>query len=553
MKVKFYIALFFAALFLTQCANMVTPTGGPKDVTPPKVTEAVPENHSTNFNRRKVEITFDEYVTLNNASQQVLFSPPLAEKPDIKLSNKTLVIKFKEELRPNTTYTVDFGEAVKDLHEGNLFKDYSYTFSTGDWIDTLTLSGTIVDAETQKPVEKLYVGLYVADTVASTSVDAEETFRLPLQQAPDYLTRTDKEGRFKVRGLPRRKFLVFALDDANANLRYDLSTEKVAFIDSLVNPDDSLRFQLYAFITLDTTQMMLESKLVDEGLLRFAFRHPADSVRIDFPDILPDTFLINKVWSARHDTLCCWFTPKMLDSLRVIVQYDTLIDSDVRYSLAYRASVSRRGVQSQKGLKVTNNLRNNMLAPGDTLTLWFSEPVAHFAWHDTSRLIVGNDTLINDMAFEKADSHGLAYRLAMPINDTVNYVLNLADSVFHSLRGRTNDALTLRFKRAHDTDFGNIFITVAPPEDTQVIVELLDNKGKKVGSQVIDSTARVGFTLLTPDKYKLRAIIDTDRDGYWSTGNFHRRFLPETTVDYPDELDLKAGWDIAPDDPWIID
>ena len=147
---------FLMAFLMTRCANQVAPTGGPKDTSPPKVVQAVPENRSVGFNERRIEITFDEYVTLNNASQQVLFSPPLTNKPDIKLGNKTVVIKLKEELRPNTTYTIQFGEAVKDLHEGNIFKDYAYSFATGETLDTLTLAGKVIDAATQKPVDKLF-------------------------------------------------------------------------------------------------------------------------------------------------------------------------------------------------------------------------------------------------------------------------------------------------------------------------------------------------------------------------------------------------------------
>ena len=135
-----------AALLLSACANVVAPTGGAKDVTPPKVTEAVPANQGTGFNGRKIELTFDEYVTLNNANQNVIISPLLKEKPDIKLSGKTVVVKFKEDLRPNTTYTIDFGAAIKDLHEGNQLKDYVYSFSTGDHIDTLTLAGKVLNA-----------------------------------------------------------------------------------------------------------------------------------------------------------------------------------------------------------------------------------------------------------------------------------------------------------------------------------------------------------------------------------------------------------------------
>ena len=544
------IGLMMAAFLLTRCANVVSPTGGPKDVTPPKVVEARPANHGTGFDGHKIEITFDEYVVLNNASQQVLVSPPLATKPDVKLSGKTVSVKFKEKLKPNTTYTIDFGEAVKDLHEGNLFKDYRYSFSTGEVIDTLTLTGKVLHAEDKKPAAALFVGLY-AEADSLDKVSGDSLFFQPLCRMPDFVAKTDKEGAFSFHGLPDRRFLVFALEDMNANLYYDLPNEKVAFLDTLVAPTDSVSLTLYAFIEVDTNQMLLEHKLVEEGLLRFAFRWPADSVAIDLDWPSVDSFQVVQVWSARHDTLNCWFTPHVLDSVGVHIHLDTFINIEQRYNLQFRESPSRNHAQA-KVLKISDNLKNKMLLPGDDLLLRFPEPVVSIRMHDTSMLVAGSDTLINRMRFEPLDESGMAYRLAMPLSDTLDYVLRMAESIFYSVRGRTNEAFTLRFKRAVASDLGDIFVTIAPPEGHQVVVQLLDKKDHLLDTRVVDSTTRVGFTKLVPDKYKLRAIIDTDRNGRWSPGNFHRRFLPETVIPYKDELDLKAGWNIDLDDLWKI-
>ena len=569
-KIK-YIPLIVAAFFMTRCANMVAPTGGAKDITPPKVTEATPENHSTGFNGRKIEVAFDEYVTLNNASQQVLVSPPLATKPDIKLSNKTVVIKLKEDLKPNTTYTIDFGEAVKDLHEGNLFKDYIYTFATGEVLDTLTLAGTILDAESGKPVEKLFVGLYrhCEPVIASPSLRARhcerseakrskakqseatqpDLFDLPLTQSPDYLTRTDKDGHFHFYGLPDEPFLVFALEDMNANLFYDLPNERVAFLDTLVCPSDSVHLHLTAFVEIDTTQMLLENKLVEEGLFRLVFRQPADSVAVDLSWPAADTFQMAQVWSARRDTLSCWFTPNVLDSLHLSIHYDTLINIENAVNLKYRET-TKPGRGASKELKAGDNLRNKLLMPSEELLLRFHEPIVDMQWHDTSMLIAGSDTLINTFLLEQADSLGFVFRLAETVNDTLDYTLTIADSVFHSIRGRANKAFTLRFKRAKESDFGAIYIKVSPPDNLPAIVQLLDSKGHVLAEQTADSTTRVGFTQLLPGKYKLQAVIDADRNGRWSPGNYHRRFLPETIVPYKDELEVKAGWDIDLDEIW---
>ena len=527
MKVKIiYLMMLVGLVLLTRCANVVTPTGGPKDVTPPKVAEAHPANRSTGFTGRKIELTFDEYITLENASQNVLFSPPLSVKPDIKLSNKTVVIRFKEDLQPNTTYTIQFGSAVKDLHEGNLFKDYHYTFSTGDQLDTLSISGKVINAEDKKPAEDLYVGLYDGT--------CDSLFEQPTRRAPDFLAKTDKEGKFVLNGLPDKPFLVFALKDVNANLLYDMPNETVAFLDTLVSPNSTI--QLYAFIEKDTSQMLLEKKLIEQGLLRFVFRQPADEVVIETPDQLADSFQMVKVWSSHHDTLWWYFTPEVMDSLQVNIRYDTVINDSTRYSLKYRET-ARGGKTGKKSLTINNNLKNNMLMPGDTLKITISEPLLE----DTLRL---SETLL-----VKDDPYGMVFRLCGVASDSAN-LINLPDSLIYSVRGRTNDSISIKYRPAKETDLGNISLPVSPPEGTQVVIQLTDSKGKLVDRYILQGEGKVTFKHLLPDKYKLSAIVDRDGDGVWSTGNYHKRHLPETVVEYKDVLEVKAGWDIDLEEPW---
>lgn len=537
-----YILPFVLLVFLTRCANMVTPTGGPKDIQPPKVTEAKPENHHTQFDGKKIEITFDEFVTLDNASQNVLFSPPLNTKPDIKLSNKTVVIKFKEALRPNTTYTINFGNAVKDLHEGNVFKDYIYSFSTGALLDTLTLAGKVVNADNKKPAENLLVTLYVAGS--------DSLYDLPTRRVPDFIAKTDKEGIFKLEGLPDTTFLVFALEDMNANLYFDMPNEKVAFLDTLVQaPCDNIN--LYAFTEADTTQMLLEKKLIDEGVFRFVFRRPADSVIFETPNVSLDSLPLVKVWSPAHDTLWWYFNPKEIDTLRVNIIYDTIINESSLINLKYKEQSNRRN-NKPKRIAISYNLKNSLLLPGEDLVFKFSEPLAEIRFHDTSSLQANDVILYNQLAFEPNDPYGMSYRLATVLEDSASYTLNVVDSVFYGISGHTNDVISLRFKRAKETDLGNIQLQVIPPEGTPLVVQLLSDKGVVLDSRAVDSAQLVQFKQLMPNKYKLQAIIDGDGDGRWSTGNYHRRFLPETVVEYKDILEVKAGWDIELEEPWDL-
>ena len=608
----FCFAMLLSAFLVQRCANAVAPTGGPKDEIPPRVVETVPENHCTGFIGKKIEITFDEYITLENANQNVLISPPLSEKPDIKLHNKTVVIKFKETLASNITYTINFGTAIKDLHEGNQFKDYVYSFSTGDHIDTLAIAGKVLNASDKKPVEDAYVSLYAADR---DNLDS-----LPMITVPNYITKTDKDGNFKLAGLADKKYLVFALKDVNSNLYFDQPNEEVAFLDtlveasypwsppkpqpvdtllindstltmqadsilmdtvlvtptdslsmdsiltaetdSLVAPKDtipqrafnqnSLNLTLYMFTEVDSTQMLLEKKLIEEGLLRFVFRHPAKNAVVMTHEMLPDTFNLVTMHSAEYDTVWWYFTPNVKDSLWVQVKQDTIINDSTRYSLKFKEKNAKYKKPSM--LKVTNNtIIQGGLKPDEDFILKFSEPIVEYRMKDSA--LFKRDTLVSygGLDFERADEYGLKYRLKYPIAADTNYHIEIPDSVFFGIRGRTHEAIKADFHIVKDDEYGNIYITVVPPESLkQVVVQLTDENGKVLKTQIIDKKQEVMFEHLAPAKYKLRAILDADGNGKWSTGNYHRRTLPETVIEYKDSLELRAGWDIDLDDPWEL-
>lgn len=586
----FLAALLLVAFLAQQCANAVAPTGGPKDTTPPKVVVAVPENNSTGFIGRKIEITFDEFVTLENANQNMLFSPPLAEKPDIKLKDKTLVIRFKGPLADNTTYTIHFGAAIKDLHEGNQFKDYVYSFSTGDHIDTLCIKGKVLNADDKKPVEDVYVSLYA---------EREGLDSLPTAIIPDYITKTDKDGQFLLSGLADKRYLLFALKDANNNMYFDQPNEVVAFLDTLVPasfpqtlqaktvdtvavvlhtdtldmvtndtiviPADSvekpvtrvfdqkaLDLTLLMFTEVDSTQMLLEKKLVEEGLLRFVFRHPAKEAVVMTPEMLPDTFNLVTMHSAQYDTVWWYFTPKVKDSLWVQVKYDTLINDSSRYSLKFKDKKARN--KKPEPLTVTNNtLGQGGLKPGETLVLKFSEPIVDYQMRDSA--IFKCDTMVyyDTLAFEQADEYGMKYRLVNHIAADTNYSIEVPDSVFFGIRGRTHTPIKVDFHYLRDDEYGNIYITVVPPKGMrQVVIQLTDENGKVLKQECITQEQEVMFEYLMPAKYKLRAILDADGNGKWSTGNYRRHVQPETIIDYKNVLEIRAGWDVDLSDPWEL-
>ena len=546
--------IFILMLSFMRCANVVSPTGGPKDVIPPVVLQSVPENQSTNFQDKEIHITFDEYVVLNNPNSNIFISPPLDKNPEYKLSGKSLIIKFKESLKPDVTYSINFGEAIKDLHEGNIFKDYSFVFSTGENIDTLTLEGKVLQSVDHQPSADYYVMLYCDDN-DSISIDS-----LPYFKKPYYATKSDKEGKFKFSGLKENDYLVFALKDENSNFKFDLPNENIAFLDSLVRPiyNDSVGVKkieplvLYSFLEEDTVQKLFKKEIVEEGLLRFAFNRPAQNVKIEVLETLSDTFSIYPTYSVNYDTINWYFTPNK-DSLSFAIIYDTLINDTTVLSLKPRKTIGKKSKTEtvSKSLDIKTNIVGGKLKPEQDFIVTFKEPVTDVIMRDTTWYIVGKDTIINDLHFTKIDSFGLKYKLDKDFVPEKSYKIIIPDSVFYSFKGVTNDTTIFNFKVPSLSEFGNIFVKIEVPEDVpQIIVELLDDRDKFVERQIITSTEKVVFKNLSPKKYKLKVTLDRDANGRWSPGNFGKKQLPEEVYYHKDIFDVKANWDIDLEEVW---
>lgn len=599
-----------------RCANIVTPSGGPKDVRPPMVVDATPANKTLNFTGHRVDIVFDEFVVLENANQNIVISPPLTQKADVKLHDKVLIIKFKEQLKPNTTYTISFGDAIKDFHEGNAFKGYVHSFSTGCVLDTLSIGGVVLDAENKKPIDGVKVGLYAADTLYC--IDS-----LPLLRAPDYIAKTDKDGNFIIDGLPKGEFLVFALDDANSNLFFDLPNEKVAFLDTLVSSyyagktqrnvsgnlasldslsilvydslgilsydslgipsidsiamadldsvaraiidqrqqpkkimagDKPLGLTLFMFQEQDSIQQLLEKKVVDDGLLRFVFKYPAPNAVVTPCTPLADSMTVTEVVSKNHDTIWWYYTPKAMDSLWIKVCIDTMLVDSSRYNLTYKPTKKQLGSQEPRRMNPKNILSSETIMPGKSYVLCFDEPLAEMRLRDTITLKEDTISYYNIVSFEKADDYGFRYRLTHNLKPGSSYRLQIPDSVFFGARGFTNDTLRLDFRMGVEEEYGSIFITVVPPHDVaQVVVQLFNSSNKMVASQAINQEQEVSFWSLVPGKYKIKALLDADANGCWSSGNYRHRVLPEMVLEYPQDLEVKANWDIDLEEKWNLD
>ena len=578
------IAFFVVAVLMIRCANVVTPSGGPKDDKSPVVLSATPQNNSTNFKGKTIHLTFDEFVTLNNPSNNVMISPPMSKKPTFRTSGKSVIIRFEEPLRPNTTYSIHFGDAIKDLHEGNVFKGYTFNFSTGSSIDSLSLKGKVISASTLSPMESLIVGLYTDDNDTLT-LDS-----LPYKVKPSYITTTDKNGIFEFSGLADKEYLIFALKDNNANLIYDLPNEEIAFHSDLVKPyyidyhiikdtikndsivNDSIIkvdsvpaakkpeypiYEMFAFIQEDSIQKVFKKELVENGLLRFVFRYPANNVEIKVLEETPETFNILPVYSTRKDTVLWYFTP-CKDSIWISINDGVNISDTTHYSLKPRESSSRRRRQKEdviiRKLVAKNNIKANKIKPEQPLILSFNEPVVKIDQSEWLLLIENKDTIYRKSQLEQIDEYGFKYQIVRDFKQDQKYQLIIPDSVFFGIRNVTNDSIKLNFSVQDESTLGNIYINVEIPENVpQVVIELTDEKGKTLDKQIITQSQELAFEYLDPGKYKLKATIDADANGEWSPGNFGRKLQPEKIIFYDKVLEVRANWDIDLDEPWKIE
>ncbi len=229
-NIAVYLSLLAALFFLSRCAQPVSPGGGPKDEQPPQIIRYEPDIYSTRFTGDRFKIDFDEFIQLDKLNQQLLISPPMDELPDFKAKGKSLLVKFNEELKENTTYTLFFGDAIVDITEKNPLKENSYVFSTGDKVDSMSMKGTVLQAIDLQAAEDVFVMLY------KNNNDTLPIDSLPLTVKPFYLSKTDKNGKFSFSGLADEEYLIFALRDLNSNHIFDQPTEEIAFLDTLVRP-----------------------------------------------------------------------------------------------------------------------------------------------------------------------------------------------------------------------------------------------------------------------------------------------------------------------------
>ncbi len=580
-KLLLLVSLLFMVLGLYRCANVIAPTGGPKDVTPPKVVKSMPANHSANFTGNKFSITFDEYIKLDKITQQLLVSPPMAEIPDFRLKGKTLSIHFKEALKPNTTYSIFFGDAIQDITEGNPLHNYTYVFSTGSSVDSMSLRGQVVNAYDLKPVDDIFVMLYKNnnDTIPLDS--------LPLRVKPYYLSKTDKNGDFMFSGLADTSYLIFALKDENYSLTFDQPSEKIAFLDSLVKPqyrpapqiDSSLLdtlivklppdsakmvadslwhladsvantkisfYQLYLFLEPDTIQKLMKTRLIRPNTVQFIFNISGKDISIQSLNYHPDSVWYRSEWTKSRDTLLWFLHLPHPDTLNLLVLNgkDTLGNPVLRVIPRQKLVRKRKkGIQIRKKLYLSWKTNvSGTIKPSQKVVLTFGQPVEKVI-PDSILLVQGKDSLYHP-PFTFLDSLHRQLYFPMKIKDGSSYQLSLPDSSVIDWNRFYNKKIMLSLHSKALKEYSDLNVTLKPKKPGNYIFEILTEKETPVAIRYFSGATVLHFPRVTPGKYLFKIIFDRNGNRKWDPGNYLKKQLPEKVIYFKNMARLRANWEI---------
>ncbi len=577
MKIKLLLiaVIFCTALILKSCANMAQgPTGGLKDETPPEFVGSTPSPHAVNFRKNRIEIEFNEYIILDNPAKNLVVSPTQDVFPVAKGNGRKVMVELKDSLLENTTYTIDFGNSIVDNNEKNPFPEFVFSFSTGQAIDTLEISGTVLNAENLAPVSGIYAGVHLKpEDSIFTSRKLER------------VTRTNLQGNFTLRNLAGMPYRVYALEDGNNNYFFDQITEGIAVQEEIVIPrtemqiqkdtvagdsvvmrdvlrylPDSLLLRLYK--EENTRQYYIKSERNEAWKFTLYFRNFTKKL----PGIIPvnfegeDWFLSEP--SVTRDTLVYWIKDSLIfkqDTLRFAIDYEKtdslekLVPVRDTLTLIYKEKeLSRREKKENEGKTV---FTNELALPStveiyDKPVIEWERPLTSFG-KENIVLMVKKDTVWNDLDFsiEPDTQRNLrSYSIIAGFEPEKEYKMWIDSASVTDIFGFHNDKIEAKFKIRSKEEYSNFFVVLKNAPEKAFVQLLNKNDQPVMQSSVIEGKAT--FQYVNPGEYFLRLIEDRNENGRWDTGNFKAKIQPEQVFYYHQKIKLRVNWDV--EEEWDV-
>lgn len=510
-------ACLLILLLSASCAQIVAPTGGDRDLIPPRVLGVSPETRSTHFSSRKIVVEFDEFIQLNTPEDLIIISPPTETKPVYTNKGKQLEIKLTSPLNPNTTYTINFSTAVGDNKENNLVRDYNYVFSTGPELDSGFISGHVSQSFTNKPEKDITVALYYPDSFNDSTI---------IKQKPVYLARTDEAGNFRISNLPSEQFVIVAFRDENKNLKSETS-EELGFTDQPVQFSDTSSKPLE--LRLFRSDQYLPGQLVD------TFSREPD--KFVFVVHKPSAFDIRNLngnplytmhfkGSQGTDTFTVFSKMNPADTGGYFNLNGQVIP--IPYKPALKPRKLSFSFNKQPELK-------------DTIVFRFNNPVV---LTDTSRLKLFRDSFRIQPVLIPVDA--FEYRLFYPWEEKTSYRLDISDSAFKDHYDQYSRKDRSLFTSKSQKDYATLLLHVKTGRvNGQVILQLVDEAETRVAYEfILHRSADISIDYVLPGSYKIKYIYDTNSNGKWDNGDFRRKKQPEQVGYFKESINIKAYWDL---------
>ena len=594
-------------IIIAACAKISTPSGGPKDRTPPVVVKTVPLYAARNFHGNKIEIIFDEYVVLDNINEKFMVSPPMKKKPRVFTRGKGVEIEFDDKLKDSTTYTFYFQDAIKDLNEGNILQNYQFVLSSGPVIDSLSVTGNIFNAFNLEVPEKTEAFLYreLADSAVK-------------KHLPEYISRVDQDGYFRINNVRPGIYRLYGLKDLDNSKNYNSPDEEFAFMDStvIITPEKNFipappvvkdttlekkatvkapkpgkkginksssaandtaklkkpepvpltgEYKLFQFAAIKKAHYLAGSRREQKNLMTYVLSLPPDTMSFEFsiPGTSEKSYFTE--YTRNRDTLMVWLVDSVLYSqalISTIVRFpftDTLGVTGYKQDTVPMRFAAPRPTKGTPKIKknaftVENNIQSGFLKPGQTILFKSKTP---FAPPDTSRIklyeVLQTTRLKVSYSFIKDTTNSCRYFLTAKLGEKKNYLFVADSAAFSDIYNERTDSIGIKFSIKDPESYCKLTIDIKNYEGSRII-QLLDKTEKLIAENYTEKDGKTVFSLLDPGTYRVKVIYDLNRDRKWTTGDFDTHRQPEPVSYYPTEIELKPGWELnfTDDKAWDI-
>jgi uncharacterized protein (DUF2141 family) len=506
----------FLLLLLSNCANEIAPTGGTKDTTPPKLIASFPKNETRNFNAKKIVLKFDEFLNYSLNVAQIQVTPEMKPAAKFYVEGKKIIVNLPKKLDSNVTYNLMFGNTIKDINEGNPIQDFGFCFSTGDSLDVCFLSGTSISLNDMKPAEKIMVGLY------SENTDYNK---------PVYFTNTDKSGAFVLRNIKQGNYFVAAFEDRNLNRIFDKGDGISGFLDSVVFLRDTIR-NLKLNLFPSTKGKIVQSIVPRGNRIDIAFTHPIEKVSVTAnPKNETEFAYLNET----RDSLFYWYSNTCLDSFELGL---VINDSTTLLKLKNNSGKDSLSLKKEKGV-----IR---IAPSGTISISASNPIENI---NVDKVIISEDSIKivprEKTIIRKESNMG---QFSFPKKSGSTYSITLKDSCIKDIFGNYSKQEVFTYTCPKEMETGNLILKLSETDSSYIIIEVRNDKDITVSKKYLSPQQKqIKIDGLSAGNYSVIGTFDTNKNGYWDSGNFELKIQPEKKVLLKSLVVIKSGWDIEAD------